>query len=404
MRAGWETRKLGDLLEVQNGYAFDSKSFSPSGRMPLIRIRDLKVGTETETRFTGDYDGRYLVNAGELLIGMDGEFGCYEWKGSPALLNQRVCRLQGFSSNLLPRFLLYGVNNHLKAIEDVTGFATVKHLSSKQVLGIEFPLPPLPEQKRIVAILDEAFAGIATAVANTEKNLANARELFDSYLNAVFTQKGEGWVEKRLEEIGGQVSTGPFGSLLHKSDYVPNGTPLVNPANIVGASIVPNLEKTVNQDALSRLGAYVLHANDIVIGRRGEIGRCAVVAEEQDGWLCGTGSFFIRLSENIIPDFLAHLLRSSKYRNRLEELATGATMMNLSNKALSNLIISVPDITTQRNILDSLDSLATETNHLQSLYQHKLVNLAELKQSILHKAFTGELTSQPERALQEAVA
>ena len=253
-------------------------------------------------------------------------------------------------------------------------------------------------------MLDEAFAGIATAVANTEKNLANARELFDSYLNNVFTQKGEGWVEDRLEAIGGQVSTGPFGSLLHKSDYVPNGTPLVNPANIVGKSIVPNFEKTVNQDALNRLDVYVLHANDIVIGRRGEIGRCAVVAEEQDGWLCGTGCFFIKPSANVVPDFLAHLLRSSTYRRRLEESATGATMMNLSNKSLSNLMISVPDITTQGDILGKLDSLASETQRLQSLYQQKLANLAELKQSLLHKAFSGQLTAQPERTLQEAVA
>ena len=140
MKHGWRTIKLGDVLEVQNGYAFDSKEFNPSKGMPLIRIRSLKAGTETETRFSGDYDKKYVVKAGDLLIGMDGEFGCYEWKGSPALLNQRVCRLQGFDSQLVPSFVLYGVNSHLKAIEDVTGYATVKHLSSKQILGIEFPL------------------------------------------------------------------------------------------------------------------------------------------------------------------------------------------------------------------------------------------------------------------------
>ena len=94
---------------------------------------------------------------------MDGEFGCYESKGSPSLLDQRVCRLQRFTSDLLPRFLFYGVNSHLKAIEDVTGYATVKHLSSKQILGINFPVPPLSEQQRIVSILDEAFHGFGPA-------------------------------------------------------------------------------------------------------------------------------------------------------------------------------------------------------------------------------------------------
>ena len=142
MKVGWQTRKLGDVLEIQNGYAFNSKAFSSSEGMPLIRIRDLKVGTETETRFTDSYDEKYVVKAGDLLIGMDGKFGCYEWKGNPALLNQRVCRLQGFTSDLVPRFLFYGLNTYLKAIEDVTGYATVKHLSSKQILDIDFSSPP----------------------------------------------------------------------------------------------------------------------------------------------------------------------------------------------------------------------------------------------------------------------
>ncbi len=121
-----ERRRLGDLLQVQNGYAFDSQEFSATKGMPLIRIRDLKAGIETESKFAGDYDAKYVVNAGDFLIGMDGEFGCYEWQGEPALLNQRVCRLRQFSPDLAPRFLYYGINSYLKAIEDVTGYATVE--------------------------------------------------------------------------------------------------------------------------------------------------------------------------------------------------------------------------------------------------------------------------------------
>ena len=211
MKNGWRITKLGELLEIQNGYAFDAKAFNSLEGMPLIRIRDLKGGAATETLYTGEYDKKYVVHAGDLLIGMDGEFGCYQWRGKPALLNQRVCRLQGFDSALLPRFLFYGVNSHLKAIEDVTGYATVKHLSSKQVLGINFSLPPLPEQRRIVGILDEAFDGIATAKANAEKNLQNARALFESHLQAVFTQRGEGWVDTALGDVCGFVR-GPFGA------------------------------------------------------------------------------------------------------------------------------------------------------------------------------------------------
>ena len=111
MKAGWVKRKLSELLQVQNGYAFDARAFSPTGDVPLIRIRDLKGGKDTETSFTGNYDPKYLVRAGDFLVGMDGEFSCYEWKGLPALLNQRVCRLHNFSSDLDSRFLFYGINS-----------------------------------------------------------------------------------------------------------------------------------------------------------------------------------------------------------------------------------------------------------------------------------------------------
>ena len=168
MKKGWEMKKLGDVLKIQNGYAFNSKLFTIDEGTPLIRIRDIKEGIGTKTNFNGPYDNKYEVNSGDFLIGMDGEFGCYQWKGDISLLNQRVCRLQGFSDRLYSRFLFYGINKYLKAIEDKTAFTTVKHISSKQIENIEIPLPPLPEQQRIVAILDETFAAIDKAKANAE--------------------------------------------------------------------------------------------------------------------------------------------------------------------------------------------------------------------------------------------
>lgn len=123
--SGWAVRKLSSVLRIQNGFAFDSKCFSADGEMPLIRIRDLKNGVSTETSFTGEFDPRYIVCAGDFLIGMDGEFGCYEWRGSDALLNQRVCKLTDFAAGIEPRFLFYGINKYLKDIEDVTTFTTV---------------------------------------------------------------------------------------------------------------------------------------------------------------------------------------------------------------------------------------------------------------------------------------
>ena len=146
--------------------------------------------------------------------------------------------------------------------------ATFPNVSGTMLSDLVLLVPPIPEQQRIVRILDEAFDGIATAKANAEKSLQNARALFESHLQAVFTQRGEGWVEKRLGEVAESISTGPFGTMLHKSDYVPHGIPLVNPMNIVDSRIVPSSQMMVSEETRKRLRVYALKAGDVVIGRR----------------------------------------------------------------------------------------------------------------------------------------
>ena len=285
------------------------------------------------------------------------------------------------------------------AIDATCTGARMPRANMDAVLELEIPLPSLEEQRRIVAVLDEAFAAIAAATANATKNLANARELFESYLDGIFDQNVESWERGNLTELGGDVSTGPFGSLLHKSDYVENGIPLVNPAHIIGERIEPDFRKSISLETLARLSAYVLVENDIVIGRRGEIGRCAVVTANENGWLCGTGCFFIRPKKSANPHFLAHLLRSRPYRETLEAAATGATMLNLSNTALSELEIAIPSLLCQNEHVERLDEISALVVELEKQATAKIAALDALKQSLLHRAFTGELATTPELAL-----
>tara|TARA_B100000242_G_scaffold282173_1_gene243214 strand:- start:347 stop:1522 length:1176 start_codon:yes stop_codon:yes gene_type:complete len=270
----------------------------------------------------------------------------------------------------------------------------------------KFPIktPTLPEQKRIVEILDEAFAGIDQAIANTEKNLASARELFESYLNTILTKPEEEWIEGTLSSIGGEIKTGPFGSLLHKSDYIVGGTPLVNPAHINGGQITPDVNKTVNTEALQRLSSYLLQEGDIVIGRRGNMGRCAAVTKSEDGWLCGTGCFIIRPKKGNLAPFLSLLLSTNYYIDEITKIASGATMLNLSNKALGNLKISLPPPSEQEKLLNVISEIISDKENLNSIYQQKLTALNELKQSLLQKAFRGELTTDMAGQMQEDAA
>ncbi|MDH4342916.1 MAG: restriction endonuclease subunit S [Nitrospira sp.] len=267
----------------------------------------------------------------------------------------------------------------------------IRNLDGDAYKAIKISIPPRLEQQRIVGILDEAFDGLATAKANAEKNLQNARALFESHLQSVFTQRGQGWVETTLSKATGGIFTGPFGSLLHKSDYVEDGIPLVNPAHITEAGFEPDPRKSVSETTARRLSNYILRAGDIVIGRRGEMGRCALVTDAEDGWLCGTGSFFIKPSSRCDTRYLVRFLRSEGCKRRLENIAGGAVMPNLSNTDLGNLHFDLPPLDRQKSIVQEIDDLHEEAQRLKSIYQQKLAALDELKKSLLHQAFSGQL-------------
>jgi type I restriction enzyme S subunit len=308
----------------------------------------------------------------------------------PACVDNNVMGVIPETAKINSRLLFYFFHAHdLSEFANDAGLPSItKTTVENWVLGT---LPPLSEQQRIVGLLDEAFASLATAQAHAAQNLQNARALFESHLNAVFTNRGNDELEKRLKEFVDDISTGPFGSLLHKSDYEVGGVPLVNPINIVDSKVVPDERKAVGEATAKRLSRYALQEDDIVIGRRGEIGRCAVISADQAGWLCGTGSFFIRPSNQMDPHFLGHLLRSPHYRKQLEQLSDRATMPSISNSDLANLVIAVPAVQRQKRIVSLLDDVVHETQRLESIYQRKLAALDELKKALLHQAFSGEL-------------
>ena len=384
MKKGWQTKSLWDVLEIQNGYAFDSKGFNPAKGMPLIRIRSLKKGMETETFFDGDYEDKYVVKAGDLLVGMDGEFGCYEWKGDPALLNQRVCRLQGFSGELAPRFLFYGVNDYLKAIEDVTGYATVKHLSSKQILNIKFPVPPLAEQRRIVSILDEAFDVIATAKVNAEKNLKNARALFESHVQAVFSRQGAGYSLKTFSDVC-EISSAlvdprrkEYLDLLH-----------VGGANIATKTGELIELKTAREEGLIS-GKFVFDTTMVLYSKIRPY--LMKVARPDFRGLCSADIYPLSVkSGQLNRDYLFHLLLSPGFTDYANAGSARAGMPKVNRDHLFAYRVSLPSVSTQKQLAAELDALHQETQKLESIYQRKLAALDELKQSLLHQAFSGAL-------------
>lgn len=394
MKAGWEIKKLGEVVEVQNGYAFDSKKFSVNGQVPLIRIRDLKRGTFTETSYSGTFDPRYLVHKGDLLIGMDGEFGCHEWKGDPALLNQRVCRLQNFNAELEPRFLLYGINAYLKEIEEVTGYTTVKHLSSRQILNINFPIPPLSEQAHIVGILDEAFASIATAKANTQKNLENAKAVFESHLNSVFSNRGEGWIEKPFEDL---IESHVIGLIKNSREQGSDKAwPYVKMNNITRDNRFDFSSLTHVDATAEEVSKFSLKNGDFLFNTRNShelVGKsCIYESDSTETVLYNNNIMRVRFRHGIDSKFVVLAFSSKAVVESLNGLKSGTTNVSaIYFKDLKSLVIPIPQIAEQTRITAKMEYLQEGIQHLICTYERKLSALEDLKKSLLHQAFTGKL-------------
>lgn len=398
MTVGWQRKRLGDLLSVQNGYAFDSKEFNSSKGMPLIRIRSLKAGDEKETLYSGEYDKKYIVNAGDLLIGMDGEFGCYEWKGGPALLNQRVCRLQGFGSELLPKFLFYGVNSHLKAIEEVTGFTTVKHLSSKQILDIDFLVPSIAEQQRIVAILDEAFEGIATAKANAEKNLQNSRALFESCLSSIFQQAGENWERVSLETllergwIVSHLDGNHGGDYPRKEEFIGHGIPYISANCLDDEEVDMGRAKYLSPERASLLRKGIAKNRDVLFAHNATVGPVAILRTTQEKVILGTSLTYYRCDErHILPEYLAHYMRSFEFKSQYLQVMRQSTRNQVPITKQREFFHVIPPLEDQVRIVEALDGVFEKGRNLEGVYRDKLSALDDLKKSLLHHAFSGQI-------------
>ncbi|MCB9184079.1 MAG: restriction endonuclease subunit S [Flavobacteriales bacterium] len=377
----WVSTTLGKVCEIYQPKTISTKEMVEDGAYPVYGANGV----------IGRYN-HYNHEESQLLITCRGATcGSVNVSTPKSWINGNAMVVRPKADDIDRRFLEYLFRGGVDLSKTITGSAQPQ-ITRQTLAPIQISYPEsLPEQQRIVGKLDAAFAALAEALAHVERNRANARELFESYLSGVFEGKGERWQEVRLAEVADQISTGPFGTMLHKADYVPNGIPLVNPMNIVNSRIVPSDRMMVNDATRERLSSYVLRKGDVVIARRGELGRCALVTEKEAGWLCGTGSFFMRLSKEVDPEFFVLVFGSHLFKDKLQQLSVGTTMSSLNITILESLELPLPPVKEQRALLDRFHTLRESLDQLETTYAQKLTELEGLKKAVLGAAFRGEL-------------
>ncbi len=410
MRAGWETKTLDEICTIARGGSprpIKAYITDDPGGINWIKISDATASTKyiysTAQRIKPEGITRSrMVNPGDFILSNSMSFG------RPYIMRTSGCIHDGWlvlsdKSGVFDQdFLYYFLSSPVayRQFDARAAGSTVRNLNIDLVKTVKVPLPPLPEQKRIVAILDEAFAAIDVAAAHAQTNLDNARELFESYLNAVFTQKGEGWVEKPLGELLVLITYGFTNPMPTTGD----GPLLVTAKNVLGGRVDYQNARHTSQEAFDTLltDKSRPELGDVLLTKDGSLGRVAVV--ERNGICVNQSVAVLRPRAEVEPGFLKHLLSSSFYQKQMIADAGGTTIKHIYISRVVKMKVSIPDRSIQQQVVSETEDFYSQTANLEALYNTKLAALAELKQSILQKAFAGELTADETVSQVEAVA
>jgi type I restriction enzyme S subunit len=291
----------------------------------------------------------------------------------------------------LPEFVtfFFQTDGYWKSVKEGLSGSAQGGFNATKLGALSIPVPPLSEQKRIVGMLYEAFEGIATAKANALRNLQNARALFESHLQSIFTQHGEGWVEKRLGDVVVRLTNGYVGPT--RNIYIESGVPYLLARHVKNNRLKFDGKTFISGEFNLKNKKSMLKAGDVLLVQSGHIGHSAVVTKEHEGHNCHAMIVITPVKDMLTGPFLSLYFNSSEMRQKFEEIRSGSTVPHLTCGAVKELSIALPDITKQLKLVDQMQELGNETQRLESIYEQKLTALEDLKKSLLHQAFTGEL-------------
>ena len=349
--------------------------------MPIIRIQNLASASSIFNYYIGKYQEKYEINAGDVLISWSASLGVYKWEKEKALLNQHIFKVVFNKLKIEKDYFIYATRFLVNEMLEETHGSTMQHITKKRFDNIQFPLPPFEVQRKIAQTLDAA----AALLALRKEQLAEMDNLIKSVFYEMFgdpVTNEKGWKKKHLGEVS-CVKIGPFGSLLHREDYIKGGIPLINPSHIIDGKICPDVNLTVREEMAQQLSQYRMDSKSVILGRRGEIGRCAVVGEKEEGFLCGTGSLLISSLRDLNPVFLFKLISTTQLKNELENVAQGVTMKNLNSKIVEKFEVPVPPLPLQTQFAE----IVTKIEEQKALVQKAIDESQYLFDSLMNEYF-----------------
>lgn len=395
----WLQEALSDISWVEMGQSPDSRSYNDRGDgLPFFQGKS-EFGKLYPTVRKWCTEPKKIAEAGDILLSVRAPVGPTNLAVETCCIGRGLAGVRSFPP-FNQRFLLYHFRNIESWLSGQGTGTTFTAISGDFIRTLEVPVAPLNEQNRITDKLDNLLGRVDAC----EEHLARVPQILKRFRQAVLAAAITSGLTledvidnenyQPLSEVIKRIKTGPFGSALHKSDYISDGIPLVNPMHINNGRITPSNDMTISEKKAIELQEFRLSRGDIVLARRGIMGRCAVVGEREENWLCGSGSMLLHPTELVLPEYLQLFLSSPGTVENLEANSVGSTMSNLNQKILLDLMIRVPSILEQQEIVERVELLFAFADRLEERWRVAHGSVAQLMPALLAKAFRGDLVDQ----------
>ena len=378
---------LPEVCTIQYGFPFDSAKFSDSNGMPLIRIRDVVRGY-SETYTTEEYKSEYIVHENDLLIGMDGEFNIAKWGKTPALLNQRVCRLAPKDS-IDKDYLFYFMPIALKRIEEKTPFVTVKHLSAKELNKIEIPVLSLEEQRKIA----ETLSKVDELIAFREQQLAKLDELVKARFVEMFGEPVSNPYKFEVRSLQNMLDDGIITYHLdgnHGSDYprneefVESGVSYISANCIIDDTVNLNLAKHLTEERAAKLRKGIAQDEDVLFAHNATVGPVAILHTRETKVILGTSLTAYRCNkQRILPAYLKAYMQSEGFVRQYTKDMKQTTRNQVPITAQRKYLFIVPPLSLQNQFA----AFVERVDQQKQTVQQSLEKLELMKKALMQEYF-----------------
>jgi type I restriction enzyme S subunit len=405
MKNGWQAKTLGEACEIKPPKSEARERLAADALVSFLPMEDMGINEKfvraNQEKPLSAVQGSYTYFAdGDVLLAKITP--CFE-NGKLGIAGELTNAI-GFGSSeyivfrpdktLNKEWLYYYLSRESFRVEgaaQMSGAVGHKRVSKEFIESYSIPVPPLPEQQRIVGILDEAFEGIATAKANAEKNLQNASALFASHLQSVFAQRGKGWVEKTLGDIA-QVKGGKRAPKGYKLLTEPTDHPYLRVTEFTDFGTIDTSDlRFVSPEVHREIKNYVIYSTDLYISIAGTIGKTGIIPEDLDGANLTENACRLVFNPGVSNRFVYYFTVTPDFVEQAGLNTRTAAQPKLALSRLATIKLGIPPLAEQKRLAAEFDALREETQHLASLYERKLAELEVLKKSLLHQAFTGNL-------------